>query len=252
MPKTRSHRTKLAPLPSAKLLKDVTAKVDPKLEAEWKKLQHRIEDAQGRGAEAYDELWEAVGAAVSHDPPLYVLGGYKSAADFFQRLLHTDPRTALRSIEVARYATPTEEEQYGTSNLYAAIQYVEAKHGALGSSLPVAFERLKVPVKDGAHTKMVLFKNATFAEIEAATRDLQRKKTGAPPTDRAAKAIDAALGKHKAFAKVRFTVQGGLVHVRGIPLASLDLFARVLGTVKLPPVEAPKKAAKKAKAAKKK
>ena len=252
MPKTRSHRTKLAPLPSAKLLKDVTAKVDPKLEAEWKKLAARIADAKGRGAEAFDELWEAAAAAVNHNPPLYVFGGYKSESDLFTRLFQTDLHSAKRNMLVARYATPKEEELYGASNLDAAIEYLQATHGSLGASLPVAFERLKIPVHEGGHTKMVLFKNATVAEIAAATRELQAKKPGATATDLVAKAIGAALGKHKAFAKVRFTVQGGLVHVRGIPLASLDLFARVLGTVMLPPVEAPKKAAKKAKAAKKK
>ena len=252
MPKTRSHRTKLAPLPSAKALKDVTAKVDPKLDAEWKKLEARIADAKGRGAEAFDELWEAAAAAVNHDPPLYVFGGYKSDSDLFKRLFQTDLHSAKRNMLVAQYATPKEEELYGTSNLDAAIEYLQAKHGPLGGSLPVAFDRLKVPVRDGAHTKMVLFKNATVAEITAATRELQGKKPGAAATDRVANAIGSALGKHKAFAKVRFTVRGGLVHVRGIPLASLDLFARVLGTVKLPPVPAPeKKPAKKAKKAKK-
>lgn len=248
MPKKRPHRTKLAPLASAK---EVTTKVDPKLEAEWKKIEHRIEDAKGRGAVAYDELWEAVGAAVHHDPPLYVFGGYKSVNDFVTRSLHTDLRSAQRNMAVAQYATPKEEEDYGTSNVFAAIEYLEAQHGPLGASLPVAFDRLKIPVHDGAHTKMVLFKNATFAEIEAARKELQSKKTSTPATDRTASAIATALGKHNAFAHVRFTVRAGLVNLRGVPIASLDLLARVLGAVKLPPLEGPKKPAKR-KSAKKK
>lgn len=237
MPKTRSHRTKLAAGPNVSLLKAVTTKVDPKLASTWKKFLGTIEDAQSRGAEAFDELWEAVGAVVHHDPPLYVLGGYASASDLFRRLLHVDQRSATRNMLVAQYATPKEEETYGTSNLYAAILYIQAKLGPLGSSLPVAFDRLKIPVKTGATTKNIAFKDATFTEIEAATRALSGKKSGAASTDRTEKAIAEVLAKHPAFGGVRFTVQSGLVHVRGIPLASLELFARTLATVKLPATE---------------
>jgi len=62
-------------------------------------------------AEAYDEL--------------YVLGGYKSVKDFCVRRLKTDFRTAMRNVEVAEHATPKEEETYGTSNLYAALELRE-------------------------------------------------------------------------------------------------------------------------------
>lgn len=238
MPKTRAHKGKLAKKPS---VKDVVTKVDPKLEAAWKKLDHRIHDAQLRGAEAFDELWEAVGEAVHHNPPLYVLGGYKSATDFFERALHTDLRSAQRNIAVAEHATPAQEEQYGESNIAAALAFIEAKLGKLGKSLPVAFERLKIPVKDGTHVHMVPFPKATVAEIQSATRTLQRKNAGEPVTDRTEAAIEKVLSKHSAFKNVRFSVRGGLVHVRAIPLASLDLFARVLSEVKLPPLEGAKK-----------
>ena len=235
MPKKRAHRGKLATKPNVADLR-AAAKVDPKLEAAWKKLEHRIQDAHGRGAEAYDELWEAVGEAVHHDPPLYVFGGYKSESDFYERALHTDLRSAKRNIDVAEHATPKQEEDYGESNIYAALQYITAKFGKLGSTLPVAFERLKIPVRDGKNARMVPFTKATVAEIQTATRELQRKAAGEPTTDRAEAAIAKVLSKHAAFKNVRFTVRSGLVHVRSIPLASLDLFARVLSEVKLPPV----------------
>jgi hypothetical protein len=234
MPKTRPHRGKLAKKPTAK---EVVTKVDPKLEAAWKKLEQRIHDAQGRGAEAFDELWEAVGAAVHHDPPLYVLGGYKSASDFFARALHTDLRSAQRNIAVAEHATPSEEEQYGASNIAAALDYLTAKFGKLGATLPVAFERLRIPVRDGSHERSVAFPKASVVEIQTATRALQRKNAGEPVTDRTEAAIAKVLSKHAAFKNVRFSVRAGLVHVRSIPLASLDLFARVLSEVKLPSVE---------------
>lgn len=216
-------------------------KVDPKLEAAWKRLEARIHDAMGRGAEAFDELWENVGEVVHHNPPLYVLGGYKSASDFFARVLHTDLRSATRNISVAEHATPAQEEQYGESNIAAALTFLEAKFGKLGKSLPVAFERLKIPVRNGTHTRMTLFPKATVAEIQAASRELQRKNAGEPVTDRTEAAIAKVLSKHAAFKNVQFSVRAGLVHVRAIPVASLDLFARVLSQIQLPPVEKPAK-----------
>jgi hypothetical protein len=186
-------------------------------------------------------MWEAAGEAVHHNPPLYVLGGYKSASDFFQRVLKTDLRSATRNIAVAEHATPTQEEQYGASNIAAALAFIEAKFGKLGKTLPVAFERLKIPVHDGTHVKMVAFPKATVVEIQSATRELQRKNAGEPVTDRTEAAIAKVLSKHAAFNNVRFSVRAGLVHVRSIPLASLDLFARVLSEVKLPAVAKPGK-----------
>jgi hypothetical protein len=224
--KKRPRRTKLTKLPAAP-----SEKVDPKLDAAWRSALSAIEEAQSRGAEAYDELWEMVGRVVHHDPPLYVLGGYKSVKDFCVRGLKTDFRTAMRNVEVAEHATPKEEETYGTSNVYAALEYIRAKFGKLNGTLPVAFERLKIPVREGKKTRTLAFKDATFAQIQAATRDMTKKPS---PTDRTEAEIAKLLSKHPAFARVRFSVRAGLVDVRGVPLASLDTFARVLSTVKLP------------------
>ncbi len=233
MPKRRVRRTKLARQPTAK---DVarTTRVDPKLAAAWKKIFARISHAESRGAEAFDELWEAAAAAAHHDPPLYVFGGFKSASDFFLRALHTDLRSATRNMAVAAHATPKEEELYGTSSIAAALDYLTAKFGTLGATLPVAFERLKIPVREGTHTKLVPFPKASVAEIIAATRLLQRKAAGEPVTDRAEAAIARSMARHPAFKKVRFSVRAGFLHVRAIPLASLDLFAKALADVSLP------------------
>lgn len=235
MPK-RAHRGKLATKSNIAQLR-AAVKVDPKLEARWKQLEHRISAAEGRGAEAYDELWETVAEVVHHDPPLYVFGGYKSESDFYERALHTDLRSAKRNEAVAEHATPKEEAEYGESNIAAALDFITAKFGKLGKTLPVAFDRLKIPVRDGKNVRTVPFPKASVVEIQTATRELQRKAAGEPVTDRTEAAIAKVMSKHAAFKNVRFTVRGGLVHVRSIPLASLDLFARVLSEVKLPPVE---------------
>ena len=102
-------------------------------------------------------------------------------------------------------------------------------------------------MRDGSRERSVAFPKASVVEIQAATRALQRKSAGEPATDRTEAAIAKVLSKHAAFKNVRFSVRAGLVHVRAIPLASLDLFARVLSEVKLPPVENAPKARKKGK-----
>jgi hypothetical protein len=132
-------------------------------------------------------------------------------------------------VRVAKYATPREEETYGISNLDAAIDYLEALHGPLGASLPVAFDRLKIPVRDGRTTKLVPFAKLTALDIQRATRALRKQPPS--PSDRTQGAFERAFAKHKAFAATRFTVRAGLVSVRGIPLASLAAFARVLAGV---------------------
>ena len=118
MPTRPKRRNKLAPKPSAR---DVKVAVDPSLKAAWDAIGKRLDAAEHAGASAFDELWEAAADAVNHDPPLYVFGGYKTAAEFFTERLHSDVRTAQRNMRVARYASPAEEERYGTTNLDAAL-----------------------------------------------------------------------------------------------------------------------------------
>jgi len=226
MPKRRTkRRNKLTSRPTAR---DVKVPVDASLKKAWDAIGKRLDAAEHEGAAAFDELWEAAADAVNHDPPLYVLGGYKTAAEFFQQRLHTDARTAQRNMRVARYASPTEEEKYGTTNLDAAIGWLEAKHGALGGRLPVAFDKLKIPI-DGAPRP---FEKLTAAEINAATRALLGKKS---PAHRARSAFEAALAKHDAFKETRVNESAGRVTFTRVPVGSITLFAKVISAVKLPP-----------------
>jgi len=189
MPSKRARPTKLRPKPAAR---DAKLPANRALKSAWDRLAARILDASTQGAEAFDELWEAAGEAVEHEPPLYVLGGYKTPKEFYTKLLHTDPRTAARNIRVAKYASPLDEETYGTTNLDAALAYLEAKHGPLNGRLPVAFGALKIP-RGG---KLVAFAKLTAAEIGQATRALHKPKT---PAHAARAAYEKALAKHPAF-----------------------------------------------------
>ncbi len=227
MPKSKKpkRRTRLASKPSAR---DVKVSVDPSLKAAWDAIGKRLDAAEHAGAAAFDELWEAAASAVEHDPPLYVFGGYKTAPEFFKERLHSDERTAQRNMRVARYASPAEEELYGTTNIDAAIGWLEAKHGALGGRLPVAFDKLKIPVEG----KPTAFEEMTAAQINAATRAL---RGGKAPAHRARSAFEAALAKHDAFEETRVNESAGRVTFTRVPIGSIALFAKVIAGVKVTP-----------------
>jgi hypothetical protein len=210
-------------------LKDVTVKVDASLKKRWDALSARLDAAAHEGATAFDVLWEVADEIVSHAPPLYVVGGYKSDAEFFMERMKTDRRAAWRFIRVARFATPLEEERYGTSKLDAALGYLEAKTGhALAGALPVAFDRLRITVGKGAKARSVSLEQATVADIQAATRALLAKGKGGAPKTPARDALESALGEIGSLADVTVRERGGLLSFLGVPVAALDVFASAI------------------------
>ena len=222
----RARTHKLSRRPS---VKDVQVAVDPALKAAWDELAARLSAAMGVGAKAFDELWEAAGEAIEHEPPLYPFGGYKSPAEFFEQHLRTDARTAQRNVRVAKYATPDEEETYGVTNLDAAIAYIIAKFGPIQARLPVAFDKLRIEVRDGARVGRVPFRELTAPQIARATRALH----GKPAKHRARSAIEATFAKHPALKGIHVNEHGGRVTFIGVPGASLGVFAQGIGRVKI-------------------
>lgn len=220
-------------------------KVDGKLKKQWDETLGVIRRAKGRGAEAFDELWEAVAQVVEHDPPLYVLGGYGSAAEFFVEVLQEKERTAQRFIRVAKYATPTEEAKYGTTVLDAALAYIEATTGGeLSGPLPIAFERLRIPVERGGKTVRLPLGEATAEEILQAARAVASSK-GKPrsSSNPVEVTLRKALGGNAATRAARATVRGAVVTFSGVSVASIATFVKVLAGVKLPdPAPKPAKA----------
>lgn len=243
---SKKRASKLAP---AKSPRDVKVKVDGKLKKQWDQTLGEIRKAKGRGAEAFDELWEAVARVVEHDPPLYVIGGYGSAAEFFEEVLQEKARTARRFMRVAKYASPREETKYGTTLLDAALAYIEATAGGeLSGPLPIAFERLRIPVVRGAETVRLPLEEVTAEEITKATRALASKKNGKPrSSDPVEEQLRKALIGSTATKAVRATVRGGVVTFSGVPVDSLPAFAKLLAGLKLP---APAPGAPKARGAK--
>ena len=230
------------PTPSPK--NDPLVPVDASLKAAWTKLDSQLGALSKHEASDFDALWEAADRVVSHDPPLYLFGGFKNATEFFSQRLHVDVRTATRNIRVARYASPADEAKYGASNIDAALGFLEATHGPLNGALPVAFARLRIPVPDGKHTKLVPFAELSKAQIQSATRAALAKKSPTPKNPSRA-ALEGTLGKHDALGHVVVHERAGFATFANVPLASLELFARALLGTKLPKVAATKKPKKK-------
>ncbi len=203
---------------------DVRVKVDGKLKSLWDRHLRALEQAKGQGAKAFDLLWEVVDVIVNHDPPLWVVGDYASASEFFAKELHETERTAQRNIRVARYATAAEEERYGVSTLDAAIGFLEAKHGGpLPGRAPIAFERVTIPVKQGGVTHARRLADVSVKQIQAATAALTGGAKKHPASD-AYRAITKALAAQKPLANVEVHERNGLFAFHGVPSGALHHF----------------------------
>ena len=207
--------------------------VDPKLKARYEALAAEIARQTDRDMHAWDARWEACARIVEHNPPLYPLGGYATARDFFREVMHEEERTAYRWMTVAKFASPEDEKTYGPTKLDAVLRYLAEKVGPVEGKLPVALDKLRIPArgKNGsAHSKPL--GEATVAEVNAATTAL-RKKSGKRTTHPAESALRTALRKTKALAAVQPQVNPhGYASFRLVPLGSLGFFGRTVAEVK--------------------
>lgn len=140
--------------------------------------------------------------------------------------MHEEPRQAERFIRVAKFASPAEEQLHGVSKLEVAIAFVKAKLGSLPEHppLPVAFDRLRIPVKSG--TKSLA--DASVAEIRAATSALLGT-TKKRPRSAAHGAITRSLESVASLRDVATTERDGLLTFHRVPVAALEHFIRALG-----------------------
>jgi hypothetical protein len=133
-------------------------------------------------------------------------------------------------VRVARFATPKEEQTYGIAVLDAALGYLEAKVGhTLDGALPVAFDRLKVPVADGKATRSVPLASATVAQINAATRALAKSTTTRGPRSALRDAMLAAMRENTILAGVRVHESNGILSFTHVPAGGLSAFTRAVG-----------------------
>ncbi|CAN5216444.1 hypothetical protein BH09MYX1_BH09MYX1_09390 [soil metagenome] len=122
------------------------------------------------------------------------------------------------------HAPPREEERGGLQRLDAALGFIEAKLGKPleHPPLPIAFDKLRVPVGDG--TKLIA--DTSVAEI-AADSTLTSGARNKPKTA-ARVAIEKALAAIASLAKVHVTERNGNVNFEGVPLAALAKFGRAV------------------------
>jgi len=146
-----------------------------------------------------------------------------------------DERSVRRAIRVARYASPVEEERYTVSKLDAALAYLDAKTGGtVQGRLPVAFEKLRIPVRRPARAAAtVSLEEATVAEVRAATRALSR--TRASPTNRSPRLVAMLKALRVGALKgISVSERSGRFHFGEVPAESLVEFGSALAKVKLP------------------
>jgi hypothetical protein len=225
MPKRKHPRAPRAPKG------DIDAKVDPKLKKLYDELVATIAEASRKEALDFDRCWEAADRIVSHEPPLYVFGGYASADAFYREVMEEEPRNARRYARVARFCSPVDEARYGTTKLDAAIAFVEAKLGKPleHPPLPVALDRLRIPVKGGSKS----VGDATVAEIAAATSKLTASSRKRPATPARA-ALLAQLKKAASLRGVTVHEHAGLLSFTGVPVSAIHHFIGALTKAKLP------------------
>jgi hypothetical protein len=212
----------------------VRVRIDRALKRKWEAARKVLRDTARGAASAFDERWETVAEVLEHDPPLYLAGGYASAAAFLRAETGDTIRTALRNVRVAKYASPAEEARYGVSKLDAVLSYLEARTGPLAGRLPVDFSRLRLVVRRADGTHRVRVDEATVEEIRAAARALQRAaRRSHPRASPIVKAVAAAFAKGE-LRQVRVQLVSGKLSFTAVPVKALAAFGRAVAAVRLP------------------
>ncbi|MDB4932934.1 MAG: hypothetical protein JWM10_5418 [Myxococcaceae bacterium] len=214
----------------------VEIKVDRALKRSWDALSATMRAAKREESSGFDDYWEAVGAIIDHEPPVYLAGGCATVREFLERHVGESERTARRMVRVARHASPDDEVRFGVSRLDAALTLLEAQgidlvHGRV----PVDFNRLRVAVKRDGKAARVALIDASVDEVRAAARALQRKGRKTPaaasPTTRA---VTDVFGKVAALREVTVHHAHDALTLGRIPTASWGAFAKAAAKVKLP------------------
>ncbi len=211
---------------------DVRVPVDPKLKKAYDDLVAKIADATHREAVDFYARWGAAAEIVNHSPPLFTLGGYATANDFYREVMQESARNAQRYVRVVGLTRPGDDETYGgVSKLDALLGFIEAKigHPLVHPPLPVALDHLRVPAGDATKSA----KDASVAEVRAATAKLTKSWRKKPKTPAQA-AVQAALAKVESLKDVQAHEHAGLMTFTGVPIGAMSLFVRALAAAKLP------------------
>jgi hypothetical protein len=138
---------------------------------QWARLEAIIDHAFRRGA--LGEAWDAAADVI--EEKLWPAGGYASAADFFERHMSTDRIVGARRVRLVKYASLEDEQTFGAGVLDALVDYIETKHGRIKGRLPIALDKIRIPVVRFGEEELVTISDATIADLEAATKALTPK-----------------------------------------------------------------------------
>lgn len=217
----------------------VTTLVDPVLKRRWQAASQAITAASHEEAKDFDRKWEAVADIVFAEPPLYLAGGFSTDKDFFEKFLQVDCSTGLRKARVARFASPQDIEAFGDTKIDALLDYLEAKAGGpLHGHLPVALDKVRVPVTVDGKDETVTLAIATREQIRAATRGLQAKSATHAKASPRGRSLQEALTS-VGLRQVALGIDRGTFDLRGIPWDAATKLGAALARVKLPAPDAP-------------
>ena len=227
---------KNAPKKLRRLVADLSpaALIDRKLDIEWKAAARTIAGEGVVESAHWDAKWEAVDRVLTHDPPLYLAGGFKTVKAFCAKHLPgVHLQTVRDSTRVARHFTAAHEAAHGVTSLAALLDYLEAVNGEL-PRVAIDPARTRVVVRRGRANETVLFPTLTTDEMRAAARAKRpKRRSAAQPADPTARAIVAALTKARlpALAPTRRRATNLFP-----PVADADLarFGKALAAIKLP------------------
>ena len=210
------------------------ALIDRKLDAAWKSAARTIAGEGIEESNHWDAKWEAVDRVLTHDPPLYLAGGFKTAKAFCSKHL---PGVHLQTVRdhtrVARHFTAAHEAAHGVTALAAPLDYLEAVAGEL-PRVAIDPARTRVVVRRGRANETVLFPTLTTDEMRAAARAKRpRRKVTAKPADPVTASIAAALTKARLPALTPTRRRETNLFP---PVADADLvgFGKALAAIKLP------------------
>lgn len=210
--------------------KPIVVKIDPALKKAWSAALSALHAADREGNIAFDRKYEAVGEIVEHDPPLYLAGGVATVGDFVANYLPNEGvRNVLRNVRVAKYASPDEEEKYGTSKIDAVLDYLEAKNGKPANGrIPVDFAKLRIPAGDGS----IAFADATVQQL----RDAQKKldKHGATKAKLSPVVSEIAKCVPKSAKEITVRYADGHVTLGRIPVRIFGEVLRALAKAHVP------------------
>ena len=136
---------------------------------EWKKLTGAIEAGLRRGS--WVDIWESAGEIVERK--LFKAGGYKSPNDFFERHMKVDRAVAARNVRLAKYASLDDDQTLGREVMDALLDYLEARHGKIKGRLPVALDKIRIPVVRFGEEERAMLSDVTVADLEAATAKMK-------------------------------------------------------------------------------